>query len=138
VSGGAALGRINYDKHAQVPNRHVNVPVTFMNVELSATPSPNGTGGRAQLIGDCTVAGSECPTGMSSVLVYVEDNSDTGANDKFNISYCVGSASVAPTGCGAAEGGTTTRSGQIQIRPTGPSGSVGNGATAARVPLRVP
>src|SRR2546426_9091244 len=45
---GTAVGRINYDKHAQITGRHVNVPVTFMQIELSGTPSPNGTGGRAQ------------------------------------------------------------------------------------------
>src|SRR5438045_4046895 len=28
-TGGAAVGRINYDKHAQVTGRHVNVPVMF-------------------------------------------------------------------------------------------------------------
>src|SRR2546423_1480731 len=69
-TGGAALGRINYDKHAQVGARHVNVPVLFMSVELSATPSQNGTGGKAQLVGDCTAAGAECPTGSQSVVVY--------------------------------------------------------------------
>jgi len=130
---GAALGRINYNKHAQVAGRHVNVPVTFMQLELSATPSPNGTGGKAQLIGDCTQAGVECPTtppGIRSVLVYVEDNSDTGAGDVFQISFCTDGPSAAPVLCGAAEGGTI-RTGNIQIRP-GASG--GAAPTAARAP----
>jgi hypothetical protein len=124
---GTALGRINYSKHAQVDSRHVNVPVTFMLLELSGSPSPNGTGGKAQLVGDCTQAGVECPStppGVRSVLVYVEDNSDTGANDFFQISYCtdVASANVNPATCGVAEGGPI-RTGQIQIRPSPGGGS---------------
>jgi hypothetical protein len=123
---GAALGRINYDKHAQVAGRHVNVPVTFMQVELSTTPSPNGTGGKAQLIGDCTQAGVECPANtpaFQSVLVYVEDNSDVANTaDKFQISFCTGVASASPLGCGVAEGGPI-RTGQIQIRPSAGGGS---------------
>ena len=120
---GAALGRINYSKHAQVGGRHVNVPVTFMQVELSTNPSPNGTGGRAQLIGDCTQPGVECPAGFQSVLVYVEDNSDTGnGTDMFQISFCSGPASASPLGCGAAEGGTI-RTGQVQVRPGGGGGA---------------
>jgi len=136
-TNGAALGRINYDKHAQVAGRHVNVPVTFMQVELSQTPSPNGTGGKAQLIGDCTQAGTECPTqppGIQSVLVYVEDNSDTANTaDVFRIQFCTDVASASPSQitCSAPEGGPI-RTGQIQIRP-----SAGGGATvptAAQAP----
>jgi hypothetical protein len=134
---GTAVGRINYDKHAQVAARHVNVPVTFMTVELSATPSPNGTGGKAQLIGDCTQANVECPSGMpaiQSVVVYVEDNSDTGANDKFQIQFCTdpASASVNQATCSVAEGGPI-RTGQIQIRPS-PSG----GSTQAPTHIAAP
>lgn len=139
-TGGIAQGRINYDKHAQVPARHVNVPVTFMNVELRGNPSPNGTGGSAQLIGDCTTPGAECPSTLpatQSVLVYVEDNSDPGAGDVFQISYCSGvAASPTPAGCGPAEGGPI-RSGNIQIRAS-TSGGSSNIPTAARAPLRLP
>jgi len=137
VSGGAAVGRINYDKHAPGSGRHVNVPVLFMTLELSATPSQNGTGGKAQLIGDCGAPAAECPSGTGSVVVYVEDNSDTGASDMFNITYCAGPAAVSPTGCVVTEGGRT-RTGQIQIRATGPSGSAATVPTAARAPLRLP
>jgi hypothetical protein len=132
---GTALGRINYDKHAQIAaGRHVNVPVTFMTVELSGAPSPNGTGGRAQLIGDCTQANVECPSNtpaFQSVLVYVEDNSDTGANDKFQIQFCTDapSASINQATCTVAEGGPI-RTGQIQIRPSSSGGS-------AQVPTHV-
>src|SRR2546428_5417324 len=120
---GAALGRINYSKHAQVGGRHVNVPVTFMQVELSTNPSPNGTGGKAQLIGDCTQAGTECPSqppGIQSVLVYIEDNSDTANTaDVFRIQFCTDVASASPSQitCSAAEGGPI-RTGQVQIRPS--------------------
>jgi len=124
---GAAVGRINYSKHAQVASRHVNVPVAFMQVELSTNPTPNGTGGKAQLIGDCTQANVECPSSapaFQSVLVYVEDNSDTGASDMFQIQFCTDapSASPNPLTCTAAEGGNI-RTGQIQIRATGGGGS---------------
>jgi hypothetical protein len=135
---GAALGRINYSKHAQVAGRHVNVPVTFMQVELSTTPSSNGTGGKAQLIGDCNQAGVECPTtppGIQSVLVYVEDNSDVANTaDVFQISFCTGVASVSPLGCGVAEGGPI-RTGQIQIRPSASGGApvVPTAASAPRL-----
>jgi hypothetical protein len=137
-TNGAATGRINYDKHAQIASRHVNVPVTFMQVELSTTPSPNGTGGRAQLVGDCTQPGVECPANtppFQSVVVYVEDNSDkANTSDVFQISFCTDAASASPSSltCGAAEGGAI-RTGQIQIRP-----SAGGGApvvpTAANAP----
>jgi hypothetical protein len=139
---GAASGRISYDKHAQVVARHVNVPVVFMNVELSATPSPNGTGGKAQLVGDCNAPGVDCPGNIprfQSVLVYVEDNSDSGGGiDVFQISYCTGapSANISTLGCGLAEGGPL-RTGNIQIRGS-LSGSSPSVPTAARAPLRLP
>lgn len=124
TGGGAAQGRINYDRHAQVADRHVNVPVTLMSAELSTTPSPNGRGGRAQIVGDCTATGTECPAGTSSVFVEVTDASDTGAGDVFNISFCTGPANtLPPSPCGLAEGGTSIRTGQIQIRPTFGGGS---------------
>ena len=139
---GTAQGRINYDKHGQVTaGRHVNVPVMFMTVELSGTPSPNGTGGRAQLIGDCTQANVECPSNtpaFQSVLVYVEDNSDTGNNDKFQIQFCTDPASVSinQTTCSLAEGGPI-RTGQIQIRPS-PSGGTGMAPTHVAAPRLQP
>ena len=139
---GTALGRINYDKHAQVTaGRHVNVPVMFMTVELSGTPSPNGTGGKAQLVGDCTQANVECPNStpaFQSVLVYVEDNSDTGANDKFQIQFCTdpASASLNQATCSLAEGGQI-RTGQIQIRPS-PSGGTTMAPTHVAAPRLQP
>ena len=115
VAGGAAVGHINYDKHAKVAGNHVNVPVVLMAAELTATPSPNGSGGRAILVGDCTAAGAECPAGIESVLVYVEDNADSGAgSDVFQISYCVLAPSLSSAGCTLAEGGVL-RSGNIQV-----------------------
>src|SRR5438128_1386887 len=62
TGGGAAQGRINYDKHAMASGRHVNVPVVLM----EAVITPNGTGGQASLVGDCTAPGAECPTGTKS------------------------------------------------------------------------
>lgn len=135
---GSAQGRINYDEHAQTPNRHVNVPVTFMNASISATPTPNGTGGEAQLIGDCTAPLAECPAGFQSVLVHVIDNSDSGANsDVFEIFFCAGPASATPTCNPAPEASGTLRTGNIQVRSS--LGAAGATApTAARAPLRLP
>jgi hypothetical protein len=142
---GAAQGRINYDKHAQVAGRHVNVPVTFMNAEIATTQTPNGTGGRAQLVGDCTAPGAECPSsppGVQSVLVYVEDNTDSGAgSDKFQIFYCTSAASVTITGggvCPASDLLVVLRTGNIQIRTSGSSNGGGSAPTAVRAPIRKP
>src|SRR3989454_903205 len=96
--------------------------------------------GQGQLIGDCTAPASECPSNtpaFQSVLVYVQDNSDTGANDVFQISFCTGPAVVSPLGCGAAEGGAL-RTGQIQIRASVPGSGGMSVPTAARAPLRLP
>jgi len=140
---GAAQGRINYDKHANVTaGRHVNVPVNFMMAEITPIPgSPNGTGGRAQLGGSCSDVGAECPTGTAGVLVTVTDNSDSGAgSDMFQIQFCstAGSPGTPPSNCGLAEGGLL-RTGNIQIRSSGPSATSGNTAiTAAKAPLRLP
>ena len=49
-TNGAALGRINFDKHAQLAGRHVNVPVTFMTAEIASPQTGNQTGGKAQLL----------------------------------------------------------------------------------------
>jgi hypothetical protein len=139
-SGGVAEGRISYDKHGNTDRRHVNVPVAFMQVELSVTPTQNGTGGRAQLQGDCNAPATECPTGFQSVLVYVEDNSDTGQADVFEIQYCLGAKTPfpsTPTGCSTPFEGGQIRTGNIQIRPQGASGSA-QVPTAARAPLRLP
>jgi hypothetical protein len=144
-TNGLAQGRINYDKHAQVADRHVNVPVSYMQAEISSTPSPNGTGGRAAIVGQCGGAGSECRVGDQSVLVYVEDRSDSGGgNDIFRIFFCsvvspdltAFDGTTAPPGCVGPEGGTL-RTGNIQIRPGGGSAS-GLAPTAARAPLRLP
>jgi hypothetical protein len=97
---------------------------------------PNGTGGSATLAGDC---GTECPPGSQSVLVYVEDNSDSGAgSDVFRIFFCSGPATLpppafnglsAPSGCDGPEGGNL-RTGNIQVR--GDGGQLGEQmATAA-------
>ena len=148
TGGGTAVGRINYDKHAQVAGRHVNVPVILMQAEISGTPTPNGTGGRAVLVGDCGAPQAECPQdGTTSVDVYVEDNTDAGGGgDVFRIFYCAVPPSlpgptfngtVPPAGCTGPEGGLI-RTGNIQIRASGPSGSGGNAPTAVRAPLRRP
>jgi hypothetical protein len=114
VSGGGAVGRIDYNRHRNSTGRHVNIPVVYMEAFTSPTP-PNGTGGTATIVGDCTVPGSECPPGDLSALVYVEDNADSGAGtDMFRISFCTGIAGPSPTGCGAAEGGTL-RTGNVQV-----------------------
>jgi hypothetical protein len=93
---GVAQGRINYDKHAQMAGRHVNVPVKYMLAEIASPQTGNQTGGKAQLIGDCQAPGAECPSappGIKSVVVYVEDNSDSGADmDVFRIAYCTSTA----------------------------------------------
>jgi hypothetical protein len=145
AGGGAASGRVNYDEHANVGSRHVNAPVLFMEAALSAPPTQNGTGGNAAMSADCT-APAECPSGFGSVLVYVEDNSDSGANsDVFRIFFCIAGASVPPTnfngstapaGCTGPEGGTL-RTGNVQVRQT-ITGAGPNAPTAARAPLRLP
>jgi hypothetical protein len=140
---GVAQGRINYDKHAQMAGRHVNVPVKYMLAEIASPQTGNQTGGKAQLIGDCQAPGAECPTtppGIKSVVVYVEDNSDSGADsDVFRITYCTSTAAQFLTlpACGLPELDTTIRTGNIQIR-TNVSGSGGNAPTSARAPIRLP
>jgi hypothetical protein len=116
VAGGAAKGKIHYDRHRNSSGRHVKAPVVLMQGATNPTP-PNGTGGSATIVGDCTALGAECPPGTASVLVYVEDNSDQGAGrDVFRISFCSGLATLpSPDGCSAAEGGTL-RTGNIQVR----------------------
>jgi hypothetical protein len=123
TGGGTATGRINYDRHRNSTGRHVNVPVVAMEAFTTVTP-PNGTGGKAAVAGDCSVLGSTCPPGSSSVVVYVEDNSDSGAgSDVFKIFFCSGGPILPPpsftggplSGCDGPEGGTL-RTGNIQIR----------------------
>ncbi len=146
-TGGEAQGRINYDRHSSAPGRHVNVPVTRMEAETNNLP-PNSTGGKAILAGNCGGAGNECPTNIQSVLVYVEDNSDSGGGfDVFRIFICNVPAFLPdpltfdptspPDNCTGPEGGLTIRTGNIQVRPGGGSGS-GQAPTAARAPLRLP
>ena len=94
---------------------------------------------------DCT-APAECPSGFASAIVYVEDNSDSGANsDVFKIFFCTFSpflpgptfnGTTAPASCVGPEG-NTIRTGNIQVRQT-ITGSGPNMPTAARAPLRVP
>jgi len=135
--GGFAEGRINYDRHRNTTGRHINVPVTLMEAVISSTPTPNGTGGRAALAGDCTL-GTTCPPGDASVIVYLEDNSDSvSSQDVFKIYFCEIPAFLPPptftggslAGCDGPEGGNL-RSGNIQVRST--AGEVGEQmATAA-------
>lgn len=144
TGGGAAQGRINYDKHAQITGgRHVNVPVTFMTAEIASPQTGNQTGGKAELIGDCQAPGAECPSspaGIQSVLVHVEDNSDSGAgSDVFRILYCTTTASQTATApvCPVIDADVMLRTGNIQIR-TNVSGSGGNAPMSARAPIRLP
>ena len=132
-SGGEAQGRINYDKHqANTANRHVNVPVMFMTAATTSTP-PNNTGGTATLIGNCDGPGGECPPGFHSVKVTVTDSTDSGQGDIFQISYCVGTAQLAPTQCQGTEG-STLRSGNVQIRPAGSGGGNGPASAVSLIP----
>jgi hypothetical protein len=146
VSGGAAQGRINYDKHANVPNRHVNVAVDQMEANPT-NATTNHTGGQAVLLGSCGALGAECPAGFTFVTVYVEDNSDScspSCSDVFQISFCSGTEQLPPAtfsggtppGCNPVEGGTI-RTGNIQVR-TSITGASASMATAARAPLRLP
>lgn len=144
TGGGAATGRVNYDEHGNVSTRRVNAPVMFMEAAMSTQPTPNGTGGNAAMSADCTPP-ADCPSGFASVLVYVEDNSDSGANsDVFRIFFCVTApglpanfnGSSAPAGCTGPEG-NTLRTGNIQVRQTITGGSA-SVLTAARAPLRLP
>jgi len=145
VAGGAASGRVNYDEHANVNTRHVNAPVVLMEAAMSATPTANGTGGSAALSADCA-APAECPATFLSVIVYVEDNSDSGANsDVFKIFFCTTSpflpgptfnGASAPANCIGPEG-NTLRTGNIQVRQT-ITGTMAAAPMAVRAPLRLP
>jgi hypothetical protein len=133
ISGGAALGRVNYNRHRNSLGRHVNAPVT----QMQAFDGGGQTGGSATIIADCT-APAECPAGFSFVLVYVEDNSDSGAgSDIFRIFNCTGFANLPgsgfngttpPAGCDPFEGGTL-RTGNIQVR--GDAGLLGEQISTA-------
>src|SRR5438132_13262855 len=77
---GSATGRIDYNRHRKGAGNHVNVPVVLLEAESSSTTTPNGTGGKAALVGDCGdcdfcgscgTTGAECPPGIQSVVVYV-------------------------------------------------------------------
>jgi len=126
-TGGPSIGRLNFDEQGGL-GRHVNVPVTFKSAETNTTLSPNGTGGKATLVGDCTDATAQCPANnppFQSVLVYIEDNSDSGAgSDIFQISFCTvkfssppdGFPSTIPLDCVGIEGGFFD-TGNAQIRP---------------------
>jgi hypothetical protein len=127
VGGGGAEGRINYNRHKNMANRHVNVPVTYMQAAPAPQP-PNQTGGDAVIVGNCE--GATCPALTSggdpvqSVIVYVEDRATPGAGqDFFQIYFCSSPAGPPPsfvprmpiTGCDGPEG-DYLRSGNIQIR----------------------
>jgi hypothetical protein len=137
VSGGDAVGRINYNRHRNSAGRHVNVPVKFMQAFGSPT-GPNQTGGSATISGDCDAPGATCPPGNHSALVYVEDNSDQGAGtDVFRIFFCQGppflpgagfNGITPPLDCSAPEGGNL-RSGNIQVR--GDAGVIGEQMSTA-------
>ncbi|TME72975.1 MAG: hypothetical protein E6H89_06675 [Chloroflexi bacterium] len=145
TGGGIASGRVNYDEHANVASRHVNAPVALMQAAMSGSPTPNGTGGSAAMSADCTPP-AECPSGFNSVIVYVEDNADSGATfDVFKIFFCTFgpflpgptfNGSTAPASCIGPEG-NTLRTGNIQVRQT-ITGSSASVPTAARAPLRLP
>jgi hypothetical protein len=128
-----AVGRIMYDRHRNSTGRLVNVPVVFMQGLTTDTP-PNGTGGSATIVGDCTAPQATCPAGNMSAVVHVQDNSDSGpGSDSFTISFCTGAPSPAPSNCGLAEGGTL-RTGNIQIHPdAGVVGETTSTAAAAGV-----
>jgi hypothetical protein len=120
IGGGTAVGRVSYNRHRNSVGRHVNAPVTLM----QAFKGSGQTGGSAAIIADCTPP-AECPPGTTYVLVYVEDNSDSGpGSDVFRIFNCSGTAllpgptfngTTPPTDCSAFEGGTL-RTGNIQVR----------------------
>src|SRR6266550_3048858 len=111
VSGPTAVGRVTYNRHRNSVGRHVNAPVT----QMQAFKGSGQTGGSASIIADCTPP-AECPPATDYVLVYVEDNSDSGAgSDVFRIFDCTGFAFLPgptfngvtpPGGCSAFEGGT--------------------------------
>ena len=72
-TGGPAVGRIMYDRHRNSTGRHFDVPVVLMQAFVSSTPSPNGTGGTAAIVGNCMAIGATCPTGSGSAFVEVSD-----------------------------------------------------------------
>jgi hypothetical protein len=134
MGGGGAVGRIEYNRHRNSVGRHVKAPVT----EMQAFDGSGQTGGSASIIGDCT-APAECSPGTTFVVIYVEDNSDSGSgSDVYRIYDCTGFAvlpgpgfngSSPPPGCDLGEGGFL-RTGNIQVR--GDSGVLGEQiATAA-------
>jgi hypothetical protein len=120
ISGPAAVGRVSYNRHRNSVGRHVNASVT----QMQAFKGSGQTGGSATLAADCTPP-AECPPGTTYVLVYVEDNSDSGAgSDVFRIFNCTGfvalpgptfNGTTPPADCSAFEGGTL-RTGDIQVR----------------------
>ena len=134
---GFAAGRINFDRHGNVVGgRHVNVPVTLMKITVTQTPTPNGTGGDAQIVGNCEAQGAECPShtpAFRSVVVLVTDTSDSGAgSDAFQILYCTDPGTTSfPAACPETDGGGTIRTGNVQIRPS----SGGSGGTAPLAPI---
>ena len=133
TGGPAAVGRVSYDRHRNSTGRHVNAPVTFM----QAFKGSGQTGGSATIAADCTPP-AECPPLTTYVLVYVEDNSDSGAgSDVFRIFDCSGTiglpgptfnGTTPPAECDPFEGGTL-RTGNIQVR--GDAGVLGEQISTA-------
>jgi hypothetical protein len=129
VSGGGAEGRINYDRHKNMSDRHVNAPVEYMQASPAPQP-PNNTGGDAVIVADCTAQGATCPqltsqgNPVQSAVVYVEDRATPGTGqDFFQIYFCEAPVGPPPgfvprgtmLGCDGPEG-DYLRSGNIQIR----------------------
>jgi hypothetical protein len=129
LGGGGAEGRINYDRHKNMANRHVNVPVRYMQAAPAPQP-PNNTGGDALIVGDCTAQGATCPATTSggdpvqSAIVYVEDRATPGTGQDFFQIYFCSTPAGPPSGfvprtpmteCDGPEG-DVLRSGNIQIR----------------------
>jgi hypothetical protein len=130
---GQALGRIDYQRIGNCPNAHVNVPVVFKSIAVSTTPTPNGTGGDAALVGDCGATDTTCPSApggpnTTHVVVFTRDTADDGAGqDQFRILFlsCVAPPMPPttmfgdiPDGCVeslGAEGGLLT-TGNLQVR----------------------
>jgi hypothetical protein len=142
TTGGLAEGRVSYNRHRGGSGRHVNAPVILMESENSGTPGPNGTGGSASIIADCTVGQATCPPGNVQAIVYVEDNSDSGANsDIFRIFFCnapqplplpdLSDPDAELQGCSGPEGGLL-RTGNVQVRAqAGLAGEIMTTAAAA-------
>jgi hypothetical protein len=129
---GQALGRIDYQRIGDCLNAHVNVPVIAKSVAVSTTPTPNGTGGDAALVGDCGAADTTCPSAAGGpstthIVVFTRDAADDGAGqDQFRILFLSCTATPlppttfgqVPDGCVESLGGEggLLATGNIQVR----------------------